>query len=253
MIPIKVQETIDIFTAELKTNSNVLGVLLVGSYATSQFTDTSDIDIKVILRPFARKRSKGVKILNGYHISYSAYSVMEAYDFFYAQLRTYSKFQARMISQGMILYDATGEMKHLKTEAQLVMQLSFVIPPITTLQLEAYNLWKYKDALLSDSLKAFTMKEYYVFLDKSLILYAKLLGFECIFQYPFFKMDAFISDAKFRERYAIPVFPDEAFLNLYQNGVSHTNTEDLKTTVSNIFETIETVLQIDFEQFEIAN
>ena len=241
MIPVNVQKTIDMYTAELKTNSNVLGVLLVGSYATGQFTDTSDIDVKIILRPFVNKRCKGIKILNGYHISYTAYSVMEAYDFFYTQLRTYSKFQARMLSQGIILYDATGEMKHLQDEALLVMQLAFISQPKTMLQLEAYNLWKYKDALLREILKVFTMKEYYVFLDKSLILYAKLLGFECIFQYPFFKMDAFISDAEFRKRYAIPTFPDEAFLNMYQHGILHTTTEDIKTTVSNIFEAIETL------------
>ncbi|WP_430408714.1 nucleotidyltransferase domain-containing protein [Kordia sp.] len=253
MISKKVHETITNFVAKHTKLSSVIGVFLVGSYATDQFTETSDIDIKIILNPFVQKRAKGVEISNDFHISYTSYSVMEAYDHFYTQLRMYSKFQARMLSQGKILYDATGEMKHLQDEATLVMQLPFISQPKTTLQLEAYNLWKYKDALTRTVLNQFTLKEYYVFMDKVLILYAKLLHIECVFQYPFFKMEQYISDAAFRTAYDIPEFPDIPFLKAFQQGITHTTMDDIQHTIVYLFGAIEAKLEMNFEEFEIAS
>jgi hypothetical protein len=253
MIPVNIKTTLDSYVSKLRENPEVLGVFLVGSYATGQFSEQSDIDVKVILHSHVYKHYKGVAINNGYQISYSAYNVTEAYDYFYTQLRSYSKFQARMLSQGIILYDVTGEMKHLQAEAKLVMQLPFIIQALPSLQLEAYALWKYKDALLCDDLGAYTLKEYFVFLDKALILYAKLLGMECIFQYPFFKMERYVSDTMFREKYMIPEFPDTAFINSYQQGMTQTSYEDIKNTVYTMFKSIEEKLRIDFETFEIAS
>ncbi len=253
MIPKKVHETITDFVAKQTKNSSVIGVFLVGSYATGQFTETSDIDIKIILNPSSYKRAKGVEISNGFHISYTSYSIMEAYEHFYTQLRTYSKFQARMLSQGTILYDTTGEMKHLQNEAILVMQLPFIPQANTTLQLEAYNLWKYKDVLTRPILHQFTLKEYYVFLEKVLILYAKLLKIECVFQYPFFKMEQYISDANFRTVYDLPEFPDSAFLKAFKEGITHTTTRAIKDTVVELFSAIEANLEMNFEEFEIAS
>ncbi|MEM6720077.1 MAG: nucleotidyltransferase domain-containing protein [Bacteroidota bacterium] len=253
MIPVNTRFTLDSYVQKLKEDTEIIGVFLVGSYATGQFSDTSDIDIKIILHADVNKRFKGVEISDGYHISYSAYSVMETYDYFYSQLRSYSKFQARMLSQGIILYDATGEMKHLQAEADLVMQLPFVPQPLPSLQLEAYSLWKYKDTLTQRDLGIHTLKEFYVFLEKSLILYTKLLNFECIFQYPFFKMDDYISNITFREAYEIPEFPDTDFIQTYQTGLTHTTTHEMKTTVLQLFGYIEDRLQIDFEAFEIQS
>ncbi|WP_046758500.1 nucleotidyltransferase domain-containing protein [Kordia jejudonensis] len=253
MIPKKVHETITNFVAKQTKESTVIGIFLVGSYATGQFTETSDIDLKIILSPCVQKRVKGVEISNGFHISYTSYSVMDAYNHFYTQLRTYSKFQARMLSQGKILHDATGEMKHLQNEATLVMQLDFIPQANTTLQLEAYNLWKYKDALTHTFLKRFTLKEFHVFLDKILILYAKLLGIECVFQYPFFKMEQYISDATFRAAYDIPEFPDKVFLKAFQKGITQTTKTDIAHTVIYLFGSIEAKLDMNFEEFEIAN
>ncbi|EDP95917.1 nucleotidyltransferase domain-containing protein [Kordia algicida OT-1] len=253
MIPTNITSILESYVSKLKENTEIIGVFLVGSYATGQFSEHSDIDIKIILNSNVSKRYKGVKICNGYHISYTAYPVTEAYDYFYSQLRSYSKFQARMLSQGIILHDVTGEMKHLKEEAILVMQLPFIKHPLKSLQLQAYSLWKYKDALLQDNLGIFTLKEFHVFLEKSLILYTKLLGVECIFQYPFFKMENYISNVSFREKYNIPKFPDESFLDMYVKGITLTVADDIKNTARSIFNVIETKLQIDFEQFEIVS
>ena len=253
MIPVNVRFTLDDYIQKLKEDPEILGVFLVGSYATGQYSELSDIDIKIILKPTIQKHYKGVKIEDGFHISYSAYSVMEAYDYFYSQLRSYSKFQARMLSQGIILYDATGEMKHLQAEANLVIQLPFVKPALSSLQLEAYSLWKYKDALIRNELEIHTLKTYHVFLEKALILYTKLLDMECIFQYPFFKMEQYIHDAAFRKKYDIPEFPDIAFLQTYEEGLQHTTTQKIQQTVHDVFRSIEAQLQIDFEAFEIRS
>lgn len=253
MIPVNVRFTLDNYVQKLKEDTDIIGAFLVGSYATRQYSDASDVDIKIILHPDVNKHYKGVQISDGYHISYAAYSSMEAYDYFYSQLRSYSKFQARMLSQGIILYDVTGELKHLQAEADLVMQLPFVTQPLPSLQLEAYSLWKYKDALTHTNLGIYQLKEFHVFLDKILILYTKLLGMECIFQYPFFKMDKYISSATFREKYEIPEFPDTAFINAYQKGLLHTSPEDIKHSVHQLFTFIEHHFQMDFEAFEIAS
>jgi hypothetical protein len=253
MIPVSTRYTVDSYVQKLKEDPEIIGVFLVGSYATGQYSELSDIDIKIILQPNIQKHYKGVKVEDGFHISYSAYSVMEAYDYFYTQLRSYSKFQARMLSQGIILYDATGEMKHLQAEANLVMQMPFVKPALSSIQLEAYSLWKYKDALMHNDLQLHTLQTYHVFLDKALILYTKLLDMECIFQYPFFKMEQYIHDANFRKKYEIPEFPDTAFLQAYEEGLKHTAIQDIQQTVYEIFRSIEAFLQIDFEAFEIRN
>ncbi|WP_298519819.1 nucleotidyltransferase domain-containing protein [uncultured Kordia sp.] len=253
MIPANITSILESYVSTLKENTEIIGVFLVGSYATGEFSDTSDIDIKIILNAHSKKHYKGVEVCDGFYISYSAYSVIEAYDYFYSQLRSYSKFQARMLSQGIILYDTTGEMKHLQAEANLVMQLPFIPQSLVSLQLEAYTLWKYKDALLQDCLGVYTQKEFYVFLEKALILYAKLLHIECIFQYPFFKMERYVHDANFREKYMIPKFPDTAFINSFQQGITQTSRGAQKNTVQQLFGYIKEKLQIDFEAFEITS
>lgn len=253
MIPANITSILKSYVSKLKEDTEVIGVFLVGSYTTGLFSEHSDIDIKIILDSGIKKQYKGVEINSGFQISYIAYSVIDAYDYFYSQLRSYSKFQARMLTQGIILYDATGEMKHLKAEASLVMQLPFITQPIQHLQLEAYALWKYKDVLLRDGLGIYTLKEYFVFLEKALILYTKLLNMECIFQYPFFKMQRYIADATFRESYMIPEFPDADFINCYQQAMTQTSSDAIKNTVQQLFGSIEEKFQIDFEAFEIAS
>jgi hypothetical protein len=253
MISASARHAIDSYVSKIKKNPEILGVFLVGSYATGQFSETSDVDIKIILQPQSFKHFKGVERIDSYEISYSAYSIMEAYHYFYTQLRSYSKFQARMLSQGTILYDATGEMKHLQDEAHIVMQKPFIKPHISALQLEGYKLSKYKEALLHKDLGIYFHKEYHVFLENALILHTKLLEMECIFQYPFFKMDVYINDATFREIYQIPEYPSPEFLEAYQQGIQLTSIYAMKQTVQYMFQRIEDLLQMDFEAFEIAN
>jgi len=253
MIPDQLKNSLKEFIVELKKQEYVLGILVVGSYARNSYHDRSDVDIKIIFDPFTTKRIKGVKKINNYHISYSGYSTTEVYNHFYTQLRKYSKFQARMIAQGEILYDKTGEIKHIQDEAKIIMKKPFIKPHRSVLQLEAYTLWKYKDELLEGSLQEFKVKEYYIFLEKSLILYSKLLGIECIFQYPFFKMNRYINDASFRKNYGIERFPNQHFLSCLQNGLNKTGSEEIQHTVETLWCFIVEEIHLDFENFEISS
>ena len=61
------------FLISWKQNKNVLGALLVGSYAVGLATPQSDIDICIILRDTIRHWERGNLMVSGFLVEYALY------------------------------------------------------------------------------------------------------------------------------------------------------------------------------------
>jgi len=246
-----VSETINRIIYAFEKKEAVLGILLVGSYAYGNAKEDSDIDIRIIYGTSTVKRDKGLLNINGYMVSYLGNPIIETYQLFYDQLKMHSRFQARMIARGKILLDKTGEIAHLQREAQVYMERDFPLPSQSAMQMEVYDLWKYKEELLKEHPSGYPVMMYYhLFLQKAFNWYSKFLGTECVFQHTFFKLHTYLSDPGFREQFVIDEFPDTHFGDLFLEAMQ-SDEHTIKHFTESIWQRIDHCANVNFESLLI--
>lgn len=219
-----------------KSNKNVIGILLSGSYATELYTKNSDIDLRIIYAKDEKHNYKGVDTIDDYKYSYITGTVDDYLRMMHNQFYRCSKFEARVFAVGKILYDKTGEIKALQDKASGVMNLAFEDFSSDLLQLKKY--------MLTNDFLSFTKKEvrdplfkyyYFQFLDHAFKAYSFYLRFEVpVLE----KLNRILFDATYRNKNNFEAFPDEQFLALWKEAINASIDEYIDTAKS-IFNHVE--------------
>ncbi|WP_109434982.1 nucleotidyltransferase domain-containing protein [Aquimarina sp. AU119] len=241
---------IEKFVQKWKSEKNVEGILLTGSYATGLQMKDSDIDFRIILNNNGQKFIKGVEIIEEKQISFLGSSIDDVYKMFDNQLYLFSKFQARIFCTGKILFDKSGKLELLKNEAKDIMSKPFRKLSETEIKMELYATCKLKDELLKNKGYQFDLN-YYLFLNKIFLVYSKILKIEII--HPgCFKLDSYFFDSNFRNKYMINKFPDKNFISIYVNALKQKTTKEKRNSLKSLWDLLQKNNKTDFNNFLIV-
>lgn len=204
------------FLEEYEDNDDVVGAVLVGSYATGNNNKNSDIDVQIILRDSCSYQTRGVKEVNGFLIEYFINPVWKVKEYFEKDYEIGSTAMANMLCYGKIIFDLekkAEELQKLATE-----YLDKPLKPKTEIEIgkNNYHVWDLYDelkSLLDDDSKYFD-SVYYELIDKVLNSYYEYLE---IPKLPRTKVYKILSNDKFREKYHIFKVPEKSFIDLYLN------------------------------------
>jgi predicted nucleotidyltransferase len=174
----KIFETI---IEEWKSNESVIGILLTGSFAIGTYTESSDIDIRIVFDNSMNTTIKGVKRIKGYKVSYFGESVNGikkriSHDYF-----RNLKFEARVFSIGKILYKQDEQIDEIVNLAKEYMVQAFkdIKKDNDTVLLRLYSLnveYHYLSNISGDS--ALFLYNYMLFMRSAMNFYSWYLNYE---------------------------------------------------------------------------
>jgi len=204
------EEALTEFLKDWKDRKEVIGAMACGSYVTGNPSKRSDIDVHIILTNDVSWRERGNRISNGFLIEYFANPPLQIRGYFQEDFRDNSTMSMVQFITGRILFDKTGVINELKSEAKDWFNKKHDGLNDTLLELKKYAIW---DTL--DNLKDCYEKERVDFnftYNNSLFNlfkdYSSFLKLETI---PFYQINSYLSEPTYIEKYLKKPFPDETF------------------------------------------
>lgn len=212
------KENIYEYIEKWKTDKNVIGIVLSGSYATKLNTKNSDVDLRIIFSEDEEAHYKGVETVSGLEYSYITGTIQSSLRTIHNQFFRVSKFEARMFSLGIILYDTNGEIKELKEKASSIMDLDFDPPSAELLLLKKYMLSNSFSHFTNMNIESSLFKyHYFQFLDHIFKAYSSYLTFEIP---TVEKINRILFDTEYRIKNNFSEFSDKHFLQLWEDAVN---------------------------------
>lgn len=121
-VPQQIREMVRGFVTEYLKDSQVVGALLTGSYATGiKVSKYSDIDLSFVLTDTSSKRKRGNKIVDGYLVEYTADPFRYIRKLFDENRTRGIRHIARKYATGIVLVDRGGVLE-LQQEAAIILQ-----------------------------------------------------------------------------------------------------------------------------------
>lgn len=215
------RETINEFLRPWNRRRDVIGALLVGSYATGLATLQSDIDICIILRDTIRRWRRGNIVMSGFLIEYAAYPIPHLKYLQDRDLTEGMRLRTRMLATGIILFDRTGTIQKLQRKARWLLRKKLPKQSKEIIEMHKYLLWNQLDNLL-DLKKEHSQGKggfayaYYAGLQNILHFYASFLRLEIPRPN---RIHRFLYDSEFRKKYSIAGLPDVSFSKLFESAM----------------------------------
>ncbi|MDW7617338.1 nucleotidyltransferase domain-containing protein [Peribacillus simplex] len=202
------------FIDEWKNRSDVIAILVCGSYITGKPSKRSDLDIHIILSDDVDWRERGNKIIDGLLIEYFVNPPRQIRNYFqddYRDRRTMSMVQ---FITGKVLFDKHNVTQDLKTEAQEWINKKYENTNQVLLEIKKYGIWDTWDNLQDcyEQQRPDFHLVYYNSLSNLFDQYCTYLGLELI---PHYQIHSYLSDPKYKEKYLKETFPDTIFSNMF--------------------------------------
>ena len=206
------------FLMKWKKRKEVIGAIVCGSYITGDPSEHSDIDLHILLDSKTRWRERGNKIIDGFLIEYFANPIKKHYQYFEEDFKKRTKTNAHMFFTGKILFDKTGELKKLVSDAKKYFFKRYPKQNKIEIELSKYRLWDNLDNLeeVFESNNDEFFFVFYNYLKELFDIYAKFLRFDCV---PVHKLKSFLSDERAKKKYCVKDFPDKNFLKMYIKAI----------------------------------
>lgn len=215
----QVIQVIKEFLVPWKKNREVLGALLVGSYAAGLQTPRSDIDICIILANTVKYWKRGDVMISNFLVEYAAYPISYLKEIQAKDLKGRKRLRTRMLATGKILFDKTGAIRKLKKRSKKLIKKKLPRQNAEVTELNKYYLWDQLDNLCELARKHAVGFEYayHTGLQNIIEFYADFLGLEI--PRPT-RIHSFITNSDFRKRYCIARIPDKVFTKLFAEALS---------------------------------
>lgn len=142
------RKKLDIFLSDFEYASDLVGVLVCGSYVTGNPTSHSDLDVHLILDDVVVYRERGNRIIDGLLIEYFANPPKQILCYFEDDFHDRSLMAQTQFATGLILMDKTGDAAILKDKAETMIADLYAQPTVPSMnELEKYGLWDIMDDL----------------------------------------------------------------------------------------------------------
>ena len=122
----------DTFVKKEKSNPDVIGVIVAGSFIYGDLDPNSDIDIFIILNPNCETRERGNTWINNVEIEYFKNPPQQIRNYFLKEKN--SPHTAHMIAHGKVVFQNSSVIDELRREAQLI--LDSLPTPIQEIEIE---------------------------------------------------------------------------------------------------------------------
>lgn len=128
----------EIFIEQVKTDPEIIGIIVCGGWLEGHIDPNSDIDIHLILDPKCNYRERGNTWINGIEMEYFKNPPQQIRRYF--ELETASPHTAFMLAQGEIRYQESPIVATLKAEADNILAKGRKPMPGFALELAKYML-----------------------------------------------------------------------------------------------------------------
>lgn len=208
----KWEMALDKFLSDYKSKEYVIGFILVGSYATGNNNENSDIDVHIVTKDISYKE-RGNLVIDNYMIEYFINPLSELYKYMEDDYKNRRRLSTTsMCANGIILFDKTGELLTLKKEALKYYNKDFEEPDKTTIMINNYSCWDLMDELKSKiKSKENINMNYYMLLQELIKNYYYRNKIAII---PFTKIEKIYRSTDYRKKYGIKNMPSNTFVNL---------------------------------------
>lgn len=142
---IKYKKALDKFTEKYKKDSNVLGILLTGSFIHSKPDKNSDLDIYIVIEK-SKTRERGNTWIEGVEIEYFINPVNQVLEYFKEETQEKSPNTAHMFVNSKIIYEKGNKLRKLISKAKEVLK----IPPEKPSKSDIENMKYFIDDLEKD-------------------------------------------------------------------------------------------------------
>ena len=202
------------FLKDYENDDDVVGAILCGSYATGNYNDKSDIDVRLVLKDSCNYQIRGNKDCNSYLIEYFINPKHKIKEHFRIDHENYKCTDANMFAYGKIIYDLDGSVKELQDLALEYVDKPFDVITSQKLGINNYHIWNLLDEL------SLSMEEER---PDFCLIYYKLLWtihesycmYEAIGILPEAKLYKILTDTEYRKQYHVYKMPDDDFAKLY--------------------------------------
>lgn len=237
-----IEEKIVIYFKEIGAN----GILLTGSYATNTQTETSDIDIRLILENEKTHTIKGIKYIDNYKISYFGENLEMVKRRMSIDFSRNSRFEARLYTLGKILYDRDGHTEEIIQYAKIFIENEFQRKLTQDdIILNMYSLHISYQFLSSLSAKYSFYTYNYISLMKAMLLtYSYIINYEVAIDV---KLDKTLRDSSYCTINLWKEFPDQVFIELWIKGIAKIKQKNIKIVYKYLKSKILNIEEKDFE------
>jgi hypothetical protein len=218
---------IDQFVETWKKNPHVVAIILTGSWSIQLADAYSDIDLYVIFSDAVEYRQRGDSVYGTTVIEYNADPVRYILRLQEEQHRMSLRHCARKITTGIVLFKRGKQFARVLETSRMYMTLPFPAQDTTSAEMAKYYMWDQIEDLrriAAENPIAFPYA-YHCGLQNIINHYAKYVGVETLRP---IRMHAFLTDASFREKYRVPGFLDNDFVNLASRCMESCSFENIE-------------------------
>ena len=220
------------FVNQLSYGSEIDVMILCGSYALGTATEVSDIDLRIIVFDSCTISERSIKTIDAYQFSYATFRESQYTSLLEQQFANRSKFEARMLSTGTVIYQHEKSVSSVKAFAEEIM-----LKPFVNLSQAALNRLRYalrnqyeKVMKLSEDSRFFTYN-YFCFLRNVLQTYTNILGTEYILED---KLELYFYSEDFRRLHQMKNIEDAEFKLFFETAIQTVKKENLQQLYAHI-------------------
>ncbi len=140
---------LNLFLDNYENKSDVVGVLVCGSYVTGHPNAHSDLDVHLLLKNDAGYRERGNRVVEDLLIEYFANTKQQILAYFKKDYVNISPMSQTQFATGKIILDKTGEVAELKTLATQQLANKYADLDAKPSQITLYAIWDSLDDLQS--------------------------------------------------------------------------------------------------------
>ena len=221
------------FLKEYEEDENVTGAVLCGSYATDNYNELSDINVRLILNDSCNYEVRGNKQCNSYLIEYYMAPKHKIRNRLDENHKNYMNTEANMLAYGKIIYDLDGNTKKIQELASEYIDKPF--DAITSKRLKENN-YKIYDALdeLKVSQEEGRLDFKAIYYDLLYQVYEAYCEYEGLAKLPKTKIFKILTDEKYKKKYHVFRIPDEDFTILYIKCYEENKFDDMYKNMFNL-------------------
>lgn len=233
------------------SNSDVLGIVLYGSYTTGYNHDKSDIDMHIIMSDNIKEIVRGVTVQDGFKIEYFEKPLSDLYKSADNDYMTHSNALLPIIGNGVILFDRNGDV--LRLQNYIFNKYKDPLPPLSgddaiEMAVIIENRITQLEIMFNSDRVDFN-HNYHLLIEKIRKFYSRICGCADI---PVAKAVKIYTDEEYRKSFCKSDIPDEEFIHMYFNAISCDGTNEEKmNNIYKLYDHATKTLQVDPNHYRI--
>lgn len=214
------------FLETLEDNTDIVWIIICGSYITWNPSKHSDIDLHIILDDRANRRERWNVYIDGFLIEYFMNPIRQHYVYAEEDYQARRIVNAHMLTTWKVILDKTWSIKKLISDMKKHTSKKYSALSDTALELSKYAIRDMVDNL-QEIYAAETPDFVFVYHNFLAVLFDKYSAFLQYRKVETHKIYRFLHSESDRKKYTLADFPDEVLNNLFTKALACHETSDM--------------------------